>query len=73
MYQTSRIGAQNQLGSGTQIKKLYGQLVFVKTNDKSNIKTLSQWSEIVHVFVAIYCQKHPEEVGHLMTCPQIIK
>lgn len=50
-----------------------GQLIFVKTNDQAKIKTLSQWTEAFHVFVAIYCQKHPEDVGHLMTYAQIVQ
>lgn len=47
--------------------------MFVKTNDTAKIKTLSQWTEAFHVFVAIYCQKHPEDVGHLMTYAQIVQ
>lgn len=50
-----------------------GQLMFVKTNDTAKIKTLSQWTEAFHVFVAIYCQKHPEDVGHLMTYAEIVQ
>lgn len=47
--------------------------MFVKTNDTAKIKTLPQWTEAFHVFVAIYCQKHPENVGHLMTYAQIVQ
>lgn len=50
-----------------------GQLMFVKTNDTAKIKTLPRWTEAFHVFVAIYCQKHPENIGHLMTYAQIVQ
>lgn len=36
-------------------------------------KTLPQWTEVFHVFVAIHCTKYPDEVGQLMTFAQIIQ
>lgn len=50
-----------------------GQLIFIKSNDTSQIKTIAQWMEAFHVFVAIYCIKYPDEVGQLMTYAQIIQ
>lgn len=50
-----------------------GQLMFIKTNNTLVIKTISQWMEAFLVFVGIYCQKYPEEVGHLMTYAQIVQ
>ncbi|XP_056003250.1 uncharacterized protein LOC130049507 [Ostrea edulis] len=44
-----------------------GQLVFVKTNDTNQIKSIAQWMEVFHVFVALHCTKYPNEVGQLMT------
>ncbi|XP_052696174.1 uncharacterized protein LOC128174739 [Crassostrea angulata] len=50
-----------------------GQLVFIKAIDNGCIKTLPQWTEAFHVFVAIHCTKYPYEVGQLMTYAQIIQ
>lgn len=50
-----------------------GQLVFIKAIDNGCIKTLPQWTEAFHVFVAIHCTKYPDEVGQLMTYAQIIQ
>ncbi|XP_061175344.1 uncharacterized protein LOC133184330 [Saccostrea echinata] len=50
-----------------------GQLVFIKSNDTCQIKTIAQWMEAFHVFVALHCSKYPEEVGQLMTYAQIIQ
>jgi hypothetical protein len=43
-----------------------GQLVFVSSNDKHEIKSLLQWIKAFHIFVAIYSEKHPTETGNLM-------
>ncbi|XP_048740487.2 uncharacterized protein LOC125654522 [Ostrea edulis] len=50
-----------------------GQLVFVQTNDTNQIKSIAQWMEAFHVFVALHCTKYPNEVGQLMTYAQIIQ
>ena len=50
-----------------------GQLVFIKSNDTNQIKSIAQWMEAFHVFVALHCTKYPNEVGQLMTYAQIIQ
>ena len=50
-----------------------GQLVFVKSNEQNQIKSISKWLEAFHVFVAIYCVQNPSEVANLMTYAQIIQ
>lgn len=50
-----------------------GQLVFIKAIDNGCIKTLPQWTEDFHVFVAKHCTKYPDEVWQLMTYAQIIQ
>ncbi|XP_061184933.1 uncharacterized protein LOC133192943 [Saccostrea echinata] len=44
-----------------------GQLIFVKTNEKGSLKTINKWIEAFHIFVAIYAEKFPHEIGKLMT------
>ncbi|XP_061186645.1 uncharacterized protein LOC133194752 [Saccostrea echinata] len=44
-----------------------GQLIFVKTNEKGSLKTINKWVEAFHIFVAIYAEKFPHEIGQLMT------
>ena len=43
-----------------------GQLIFIKTNDKDPIKTIAKWTEAFHIFVAIFAEKNPGEIGNLM-------
>ena len=50
-----------------------GQVVFIKSNDTNQIKSIAQWMEAFHVFVALHCTKYPNEVGQLMTYAQIIQ
>ncbi|XP_062617238.1 uncharacterized protein LOC134278947 [Saccostrea cucullata] len=50
-----------------------GQLMFVKANDTTKIRSISKWLEAFHVFVSIYCSKHTSEVGNLMTYAQIVQ
>lgn len=39
--------------------KKNGQLIFVKTNEAVQIKSITTWLQAFHLFVAIYCLKHP--------------
>lgn len=50
-----------------------GQLVFVRTTETGQIKSITTWLQAFHVFVAIYCSNHPTEVSNLMTYAQIIQ
>lgn len=50
-----------------------GQLVFIKSTEKDPIKTLSRWTEAFHVFVAIFAEKCPQEIGNLMLYAQTIR
>lgn len=50
-----------------------GQLFFQKTSDKPQITSVYKWIECFHVFVAIYAEKHPNEVPNLMAYGQIVQ
>lgn len=50
-----------------------GQLFFQKTSDKLQITSVYKWIECFHVFVAIYAEKHPNEVPNLMAYGQIVQ
>lgn len=49
------------------------QLFFRKTSDKTPITSVYKWIECFHVFVAIYAEKHSNEVPNLMAYGQIVQ
>lgn len=49
-----------------------GQLLFLKSNEKESVKTIAKWMEAFHIFVAIYAEKHPQEISNLMAYAQIV-
>lgn len=50
-----------------------GQLIFVKHNEKNSIPNIPKWMEAFHIFVAVYSEKFPQEIGSLMTYAQTIQ
>lgn len=50
-----------------------GQLIFVKHNEKHSIPNMPKWMEAFHIFVAVYSEKFPQEIGSLMTYAQTIQ
>lgn len=44
-----------------------GELIFIKANERGPIKSINKWVEAFHIFVAIYAEKFPHEIGNLMT------
>ena len=61
--------AKNQYRSVEQA----GQLVFLKSNEKDSINTITKWTEAYQVFVAIYAEKYPLEIGNLMVYAQTVQ
>lgn len=50
------------------------QLLFLKSNEKKeSVKTIAKWMEAFQIFVAIYAEKHPQEISNLMTYAQIVQ
>lgn len=49
-----------------------GQLLFLKSNEKESVKTIAKWMEAFNIFVAIYAEKHPQEISNLMAYAQIV-
>lgn len=49
-----------------------GQLIFVKHSEKNSIHNITKWMEAFHIFVAVYSEKSPHEIGSLMT-PKLSK
>lgn len=50
-----------------------GQLIFVKHSEKNSIHNITKWMEAFHIFVAVYSEKSPHEIGSLMTYAQTIQ
>lgn len=44
-----------------------GQLKFIKHSEKNSINNIPKWMEAFHIFVAVYSEKSPHEIGSLMT------
>jgi hypothetical protein len=42
------------------------QLLFVRSTDRDQIKSIAQWAKAFKVYIAIYTEKHPTETGNLM-------
>lgn len=47
--------------------KKEGQLIFVKHREKNSIPNTTKQMEAFHIFVAVYSEKFPHEIGRLMT------
>lgn len=45
---------------------------FLKKNEKESVKTIAKRMEAFHIFVAIYAEKHPQEISYLMDYAQIV-
>lgn len=58
---------------GTVQWKKEGQLIFVKHNEKNSIPNMLKWMGAFHIFVAVYSEKFPQEIGSLMTYDQTIQ
>ena len=50
-----------------------GQLIFVKQDEKKIISSVTKWMEVFHIYVAIYSEKHPQEIGNVMIYAQTIQ
>lgn len=50
-----------------------GQLIFVKHSERNSIHNITKWMEAFHIFVAVYSEKSPHEIGSLMTYAQTIQ
>ena len=50
-----------------------GQLIFVNEMKRRNISSVTKWMEAFHIYVAVYSEKHPQEIGNLMTYAQTIQ
>lgn len=46
---------------------------FQNTSDKTQITSVYKWIECFYVFVAIYVEKHPNEVPNIMAYGQIVQ
>jgi hypothetical protein len=50
-----------------------GQLLFVRSMDRDQIKSITQWTKAFNIYVAIYTERHPTEIGNLMVYANIVQ